>query len=134
MKYKISAVLDDLTCDNCRENHGKIIFDLKAQNNHIRQCTNLNTEIKCRCAAIEFHGTHGGKRPGAGRKPTPNGDNKPIYCGMLEEELRADILALPVQARKHALASMVKYAKARADVEHVDIVRHVCFDWPDAFE
>lgn len=77
---------------------------------------------------------HGGKRQGAGRKPIPNGDNMPIYCGMLDEELRADILALPVQARKLALESMVKYAKARTDVEHVDIVRHVCFDWQDAFE
>ena len=83
---------------------------------------------------MKYKKTHGGKRPGAGRKPTPNGDNMPIYCGMLDEELRADILALPVQARKQALASMVKYAKARSDVEHLDILQHVCFDWPDAFE
>ncbi len=113
MNYKVKAVIDNRTCENCKTRDGKII-------DHLPGSYICTSDDGCRCTAIDTEEltpgqkhkpTHGGARPGAGRKSTGTGTTQPIYCGMLEDDLRADILKLSPQARKFALESMVQLMK-----------------------
>lgn len=72
---------------------------------------------------------HGGKRPGAGRKPSSTGSTQPIYMGPLEDELRARVMALPPQARKFALACLVKLAMAKTQGEFIVAFRIILREW-----
>jgi len=73
--------------------------------------------------------THGGKRQGAGRKPTATGSTQPIYMGSLEDDLRAAVLALPTKARKFAMVCLVKLALAKTQGEFIVAFRDVLREW-----
>ena len=82
---------------------------------------------------IEIPSTHGGKRPGSGRKPIDSPvDNTPIYCGDMEKELREAVMDLDPKARKFALASLVKMEMARCTNDQglfIVALRDVIRDW-----
>lgn len=131
MNYKVNAVIDIDTCENCKARDGQIIDHLPGQ----FICTNENG---CRCTAEETKEltpsqkdkkSHGGKRQGAGRKPSSTGSTQPIYMGPLEDELRARVMALPPQARKFALVCLVKLALAKTQGEFIVAFRIILREW-----
>ena len=135
MNYKAKAVIDNRTCENCKARDGKII-------DHLPGSYICTSEDGCRCVAMpteeltpaqKYKPTHGGKRPGSGRKPIDSPvDNRPIYCGDIEKELREAVMDLDPKARKFALASLVKMEMARCTNDRglfIVALRDVIRDW-----
>ena len=71
----------------------------------------------------------GGAREGSGRKSHGPGSHTAIPCGKVEDELRAEIMALPPRSRKFAMACLVKLAITTTQGEFIVAFRDILREW-----